>query len=247
MRGSVTLKIDKRIQEAVSGDILVFNSFEVHESISLSPENEYYVFVIPPEYFLTEKAADNFVYDSIIKDDADCISHIKKAMALVDNPRTGSQFLLNAEIFNFLFAAAQKHGHKSSSQIYEMETALIIEDIKERIARCYAEPININLLANAFCISVSYLQHTFKAQTGHSIIDYMNRTRINNAEKLLLETDLHISEISEKVGFPDYNYFSRVFRKYKNLTPSEYRKNTKTGLQTPETESVLSPAEDKFS
>ena len=106
-----------------------------------------------------------------------------------------------------------------------MQTKQVIEDIQKRISRCYAEPLNLSLLANSFCISVSYLQHTFKAQTGYSIIDYLNRTRIDNAAKLLRETDLHISEISEKVGFPDYNYFSRVFKKYKSLTPSEFRKS----------------------
>lgn len=224
VRGSVTLKLNDRVFEARSGDILVFNSFEAHESVTLSTDNEYYVFVVPPEYLQTSDVTENTKYNSIIRNDSDCSSFIKKAAALVDAPHNGSQFLLNAEIFRFLFAATQRHVCKSStSQVYELEPTLIIEDIQKRITRCYAEPLNLKMLANAFCISVSYLQHTFKAQTGYSIIDYLNRTRIDNAAKLLRETDLHISEISEKVGFPDYNYFSRVFKKYKELTPSAYR------------------------
>ena len=221
VHGALTLKIDDKILEAKSDDILVFNSFEVHESVQLSPDNEYYVFVVPPEYFQTVQASD-----SVIRNDPECMSCIKKAAALVDNPLDGSQFLLNAEIFRFLFVAFQNHIHKITPlQNHEMDTKQIIEDIQNRISRCYAEPLNLKLLANAFCISVSYLQHTFKAQTGYSIIDYLNRTRIEHAARLLCETDLHISEISEKVGFPDYNYFSRVFKKYKAVTPTKFRKS----------------------
>lgn len=224
VRGSVTLKIDDKIHQAKSGDILVFNSFEVHESTHLSPDSEYYVFVIPPEYFQTSQAAENVLYRSVIRNDADCVSCVKKAAELVDNPCDSSRFLLNAEIFRLLFFITQNHTQKSSStQIQQMQTKQIIEDIQKRISRCYAEPLNLHLLANAFCISVSYLQHTFKAQTGYTIIDYMNRTRIDNAAALLRETDRHISEIAEAVGFSDYNYFSRVFKKYKNVTPTEYR------------------------
>lgn len=227
VKGELTLKIDDKILEAKGDDILVFNSFEVHESVRLSPENEYYVFVVPPEYFQTVQTFENILYDSIIRNDSECMSCIKKAAALVDDPLDGSQFLLNAEIFKFLFVAFQNHIHKTTPlHNQEMDTKQIIEDIQNRISRCYAEPLNLKLLANAFCISVSYLQHTFKAQTGYSIIDYLNRTRIEHAARLLSETDLHISEISEKVGFPDYNYFSRVFKKYKNVTPTKFRKSS---------------------
>ncbi len=237
VHGSVTLKIDGKVFEAKSGDILVFNNFEVHESVSLSKDNEYYVFVVPPEYFQTSETAESFSYNSVIRNDVDCRNCIRKAAALVDTPHDSSQFLLNSEIFKFLFAATQKHVHKiNTSQSKEIEAKLIVSDIQKRISRCYAEAINIDLLAKAFCISVSYLQHTFKTQTGHSIIDYLNRTRIDNASKLLRETVLHISEIAEKVGFTDYNYFSRVFKKYKNQTPTEYRKND---MSIPLTDSLI--------
>ena len=60
-----------------------------------------------------------------------------------------------------------------------------------------------------------------------SIIDYINKTRIENSKRLLLETDYHISVIAEKVGIADYNYFSRVFRKYEGISPTEYRSRKK--------------------
>ena len=62
VHGALTLKIDDKILEAKSDDILVFNSFEVHESVQLSPDNEYYVFVVPPEYFQSVQTSENILF-----------------------------------------------------------------------------------------------------------------------------------------------------------------------------------------
>ena len=59
-----------------------------------------------------------------------------------------------------------------------------------------------------------------------TIVDFVNKTRIENSCKLLENTDLHISAISEKVGIFDYNYFSRMFKKYIGKTPTQYRKES---------------------
>lgn len=225
VRGQITLKIDRKTINARSGDIIVFNGFEVHESVSLSPDNEYYVFAVPPEFFQTVENFEGYRYDNLLRNSGECLACIKRAAAAVDEAQGSSQFLLNSEIFRFLYTATKNHTHTDDSATGgAKEAKLIVADIQKRISRCYAEPMSIDLLANAFCISVSHLQHTFKAQTGSSVIDCINRTRIDNAAELLRKTDLHISHISEKVGFSDYNYFSRVFKKYRAMTPSEYRK-----------------------
>lgn len=226
VRGSFTLKADSNIFDVCDGDIVIFNPFEVHESIQLSAENEYYVFVVPPEFFQCRKSGGNILFDSIIRGNRECLMAIKKAAEYTENSEDDSPFLLNSEIFRFLYYAAKDYSHASSAtEEYVEKNKRMVEDIKNRISYCYAEPINIELLANAFFVSVSHLQHTFKEQTGMSIIDYINKTRIENSKKLLSETPFHISVIAEKVGIADYNYFSRVFRKYEGISPTQYRKN----------------------
>lgn len=79
-------------------------------------------------------------------------------------------------------------------------------------------------LAKFAYMSESNLLLVFKEATGRSPIDYLIRIRIQKAMEMLYETDLNITEISEKVGFSDSNYFSRSFKKFTGTTPREYRR-----------------------
>ena len=63
-----------------------------------------------------------------------------------------------------------------------------------------------------------------------TIFDYLFEKRMKEAEKLLRETDLHIYQIAEKVGFSDYNYFTKIFKKFVGCTPSQYRKLKNKGI-----------------
>jgi len=63
----------------------------------------------------------------------------------------------------------------------------------------------------------------FKRVTGKTLIEYTHHLRINEAERLLLENDDPISEIAEQVGFGSMTYFGRVFKRIKNMSPSERR------------------------
>ena len=61
--------------------------------------------------------------------------------------------------------------------------------------------------------------------TGKTPVDFINTHRIEEATLLLSSTDLNITDISLKVGIDNFSYFNKLFRHYKNCTPSEYRKN----------------------
>ncbi len=87
----------------------------------------------------------------------------------------------------------------------------------------YLKQINITQLSEEFHINASYFSQLFKKEMGCTFTDYLAKKRIEYAGKLLLETDLKINEIAEISGFSDYFYFSRVFRKIKNCSPTEYR------------------------
>ena len=73
-------------------------------------------------------------------------------------------------------------------------------------------------------MSVSWFLRNFKQVTGMSPMHYILMNRINNATSLLETTDYNIAEISAIVGYENPMYFSRLFKKQKGVSPTDYRK-----------------------
>lgn len=86
------------------------------------------------------------------------------------------------------------------------------------------QSITVEELANHLNYSASYLYSLFKEDTGYSPINYFNHLKIQKSCRYLIFTDMSIKEISFDLGFNDPYYFSRLFKKMMELSPSEYRK-----------------------
>lgn len=88
----------------------------------------------------------------------------------------------------------------------------------------HTQKINLEEVSEVCSVSVYYFSHMFKKETGMSFVDYLNQLRIYKSISYLENTELTIQEIAYRVGLDDANYYSRLFKKYKNITPSKYRK-----------------------
>jgi AraC family L-rhamnose operon regulatory protein RhaS len=88
----------------------------------------------------------------------------------------------------------------------------------------YQHKITIEDLTQAFHINRTTLSEKFRASTGMSIKDYLIKLRIKLSAVMLRDTALPISEIMHRVGFNEPHHFSRMFSKYMNCLPSDYRK-----------------------
>lgn len=83
---------------------------------------------------------------------------------------------------------------------------------------------SVEQIARDLNISSSHAKNIFKKYTGITIFDYLFEKRMNEAKKLLRETDLHVYEIAERLGYRSKAYFSSAFQKYTGRNPNEYRK-----------------------
>lgn len=92
------------------------------------------------------------------------------------------------------------------------------------IQRNYANDIGVNDLARFSGVSRSQLYRAFMASFGLSPHDYLQKYRINEACSLLRRRDFTIAEVAGSVGFSDPLYFSRIFKKLKGLSPSDYQR-----------------------
>ncbi len=79
-------------------------------------------------------------------------------------------------------------------------------------------------ISSHICMNYNYVSGLFKKKTGMSIMEYHEKVRISEAAVLLRGSSLNISEVSDRLGFRDPLYFSRVFKKVMGYSPSEYMK-----------------------
>lgn len=98
-----------------------------------------------------------------------------------------------------------------------------IATVQSYLGTHYSENLSIARLASQVYLSETYLCDLFKKNTGETILNFLHKLRLNNACRLLKESNLSIKEISLAVGFSDYNYFGRIFRRQIGETPERYR------------------------
>ncbi len=102
-----------------------------------------------------------------------------------------------------------------------------IYDICAYIHSSFPEQLSLDGLAQRFFISPCYLSHQFKHVTHFSVTEYIQRTRIRNAQQFLIFTDDAVSEIADACGFKSFSQFNRVFHKLCCCSPSHYRKSNR--------------------
>lgn len=88
----------------------------------------------------------------------------------------------------------------------------------------YVNKITSKSIENIFESNYDYLNRVFHKMTGYTILNYLNTIRIDKAKKLFDTSPLKVSEVGYLVGINDPYYFSRLFKKYAGMTPSQYIK-----------------------
>ena len=84
--------------------------------------------------------------------------------------------------------------------------------------------VDLEEIAGQVYTNQKYLSALMKRETGKSAVRYVTVVKMERARKLLVDSDLRIGEIAEKLGFEDIDYFSKVFRKTTGISPREYRR-----------------------
>ncbi len=135
------------------------------------------------------------------------------------------QELLSMLLYQLLILIHRKRN--SEKKIRDGFVTKEMEDAISYFSEHYQKEINIEAYAISHHMSVSWFIQNFKKYTGFTPMQYVLSLRITNAENLLETTEYNIAEISNIVGYENPLYFSRIFKKQKGLSPSEYRKRIK--------------------
>ena len=127
----------------------------------------------------------------------------------------GYTFLLFGQLF-------QNHFYSEAPALSTQKKVLHLKDVLTFIDEHYAEDIRLSDLAACANMNGNYFCRYFRELTHRTQLDYLNYYRVEAACEQLSYTNKTITEIAFDCGFHDASYFVKVFKRYKNITPSEY-------------------------
>lgn len=160
-----------------------------------------------------------------------------KRQARITNLENASSSLLGISLSGYIsepisrWGEAMERMNELKKAVGEREQSAMAkeasrDDIKQLIRYMdehFASNLSLRSAARMVNMSEAYLSTVFKKETGTNFIDWLNMLRIEKAASLLIETDMPGYLISERVGYENSNYFGRIFKKMKGVSPQKYR------------------------
>lgn len=110
-------------------------------------------------------------------------------------------------------------GEKNSR--YSRQVRASIQMIEEQ----YNRNLSLEEICNQVSVSKNYFCYLFKRETGMSLWNYLTEVRLRHARELLQHTDMKSYEIAFAVGYENPSYFAKIFKRYEQMTPNEYRES----------------------
>lgn len=237
--GTAYLECGQKKFNVAAGSIVIINSNELHYLESYSDDLKFYAIRIEPIFlfsnqedllqakYLAPLALNRITFKNLIQNDLQILECIKTILKEYSSKEIGYELAIKADIYQLIVYLLRGYVDKVLNE-NEFEERIRILNKFERVFRLieekYAEKLSLNALADCVSFSPHHFCRTFKQMTGKTTTDYINGIRLDKATYYLKQTDLNITEIAMKCGFDNINYFSRLFRKHYDITPTKYRK-----------------------
>ncbi|MGO4541106.1 AraC family transcriptional regulator [Paenibacillus sp. 2TAB19] len=219
------------------GDMVLIDSDVVHKTSGLSEPNHVRVVLHFGEAFFNGISQEDIdlllapFHDGhpLIRLNLQERMHVEELLGsllteLNEQPPGYQLHIRNMAIELMLFTARHIRKRKTLPNMELTPVQQKVTDIIRHINLHYREPLHLDDIANHFYISKGHLCRVFKEVTGFGFTQYINITRVKEAENLLRETNWSITQVSEHCGFENFSHFGRVFKKLSGLSPRTYRK-----------------------
>ena len=239
LKGSLHIKIDTDSFTLNEREVEIINSDESHEIQGID-DNKVLIFNIDPFFFEKYyKDINNIFFYTNSNDDEDqngpeyeelrtilsqmLCEYVQKLEDYDEEIEELLITLLYHLVNNFHYLTHEKEELKEKT-----DQLARYHRISKYIYNNYNNNITLKEIAKKEFLSPHYLSHEIKYATGYSFTDLINLTRIEESIKLLLDSDMSISEISDEIGFSHVRYFNKNFKYYYGCTPLQYRKKYAT-------------------
>ena len=229
--GNGYCKCDDREYPLTAGDIAVFNSYTIH-SIYSSEKMRFYCFIIEPQF-----CKDNGIpisdiqFKELIRDQG-LINCFDYAVKQYNDAHTSPCYETRVKIalLSLLVALREDFTDTVNSNQNTLTPALLqTKKAMHFIVSNWQNKITINDIVSAVNVSSAHLSRNFKQITGKTIVEFINTTKCEMAQSLLL-SGLSVTEVSNMCGFDTPSYFAKTFKKYIGTSPKSHtiHSNNKT-------------------
>lgn len=229
---------------AIPEDILFVNSKQLHAGYSVDNTHVDYYAIVFHKSLLSSNVPDPLLeYISplmegqlLLPNKVDSKSelykiiqtYILKIIEEFNHKKPGYELVIKSFLYLIIISILRDTTHASDNRNTQNNYERQMERFNKLMAYIeehFPEKISVKQAASIINLSPHHFCKTFKKVTGRTFVEFLNLYRINKAEELLRNTSLTITEIAERVGFCNINYFSRTFKEYKRYSPSQCRKS----------------------
>ena len=148
-------------------------------------------------------------------------------LEVVEHPNLGGQQVILLHLEYLLISLLREISSQENADVVFLDGedfyANLVKIVTDYFSEHVAERLTLDEICRKVNYSKSFLCKTFKEQTGESLFTCFNRLKIAEAKRLLGETDLSATKISELLGLTDAKYFNTLFKKYTGTTPARFR------------------------
>lgn len=238
--GKGSFLVRDHIFPLVPNGVYFVNGLETHCSVPDTSEEYCRSLVIINSDLLnsfTEASDCGFLIDNLFGDhggicinpDEKCIKLIESEIKNVEKYMRENTALTKVKVLmsvvNILIAAnANRNALPDPTKMHKNKA---IAGILNFINSNLTQDLSLELICEKVHLSRYYLCHTFKKYVGMSVFEYILALRLAKAKYYLTYSDNSVSQIAELTGFSSFSYFGRIFKKYENCSPREYRNMSK--------------------
>lgn len=217
--------MDDKLFKIQTGDCIIFPPQTMHRSYG-NPNVSFsrVVLYFRPEIITSEELLNRLLHSrSVYRPDSQGLHQLRRLVYIMLKEQD-SHYDCHTEymqaLVNLIMVTILRMNQENTGIIRETRITRVIQYIHNH----YAEDITLADLSRQFYVSEYYLCREFKKNTNRTIVEYIRRTRIMNAQRLFMETDKNVTEVARETGFSNLTHFNRVFRDILGVTPSNYRK-----------------------
>lgn len=239
-RGRARIQIDASSAQLQQGEFVFVNRAQLHSAAAIEDGTELVAIVFneallrnsgldsTDDRYFSRMANQGLQLPNFLKAQDPLTLEISGAVArIIDEfelKKPGFELLIKAELFRIFGLVFRHDGQLAAPPKARRARERDFTRLLQHLRQHFHEPVSLKKAADMVNMSPNHFCATFRKVTGKTLTEYLHMLKVNEARRLLLESEATITEIAESVGLGSPTYFDRVFKKYCNQSPSNYRK-----------------------